>query len=103
MAIEMIQNIKQINSGLELMELKVRIGIHSGPVVAGVIGKYKFAYDLWGASVNMASRMESSGTTNKIQISEITYNIIKNDFEFSERKEVNIKGIGLTNTYFIEL
>jgi len=101
MAIEMIQNIKQINSGLELMELKVRIGIHSGPVVAGVIGKYKFAYDLWGASVNMASRMESSGTTNKIQISEMTYDLVKEYFNCEKRENVDIKGIGLIDTYYV--
>ena len=52
------------------MELKIRIGVHTGTIVAGVIGKNKFAYDLWGATVNMASRMESTGIKNKIQISE---------------------------------
>ena len=103
MAIQMIKSTNHINCNSGLMDIGIRIGIHTGPIVAGVIGKNKFAYDLWGSSVNMASRMESSGIKNKIQISEITYNIIKNDFEFSERKEVNIKGIGLTNTYFIEL
>ena len=77
------------------MELGIRIGIHSGPVVAGVIGKNKFAYDLWGSSVNMASRMESTGTKNKIQISERTYNLLKTYFKFKIRENVDIKGIGL--------
>ena len=101
MAIDMIKTIKKINKELELMELKIRIGIHSGPVVAGVIGKNKFAYDLWGASVNMASRMESSGIKNKIQISKMTHELVKDYFECEVREEVKIKGIGITNTYFV--
>ena len=83
------------------MNVALRIGIHTGPIVAGVIGKNKFAYDLWGSTVNMASRMESTGEKNKIQISESTYHIIKADFKFQKRKEVKVKGIGLVNTYLI--
>ena len=101
MANEMIKTIKNINSKLKIMELNIRIGIHSGPVVAGVIGKNKFAYDLWGATVNMASRMESSGIKNKIQISKMTHELVKDYFEFEVREEVKIKGIGITNTYFV--
>ena len=103
MAIEMIKTIKGINSNLEVMELNIRIGIHSGPVVAGVIGKNKFAYDLWGSTVNMASRMESSGIKNKIQISEETHDLVADFFKFEKRERVEIKGIGLTNTYFVHL
>ena len=73
----MIKVINESNSKIEFMDLSVRIGIHTGPIVAGVIGKNKFAYDLWGASVNMASRMESTGVKNGIQISEATYELIK--------------------------
>ena len=83
------------------MELGIRIGIHSGPVVAGVIGKNKFAYDLWGSTVNMASRMESTGTKNKIQISEKTYNLAKESFKFEKRENVDLKGIGLADTYYV--
>ena len=101
MAIDMIKTINKINSDLKLMELNIRIGIHSGPVVAGVIGKNKFAYDLWGASVNMASRMESSGFKNKIQISERTYELVKDYYKCEIREGVKIKGIGITNTYIV--
>ena len=101
MAIDMIKTINKINSDLKLMELNIRIGIHSGPVVAGVIGKNKFAYDLWGASVNMASRMESSGFKNKIQISERTYELVKDYYKCEIREGVKIKGIGITNTYLV--
>ena len=83
------------------MNVALRIGIHTGPIVAGVIGKNKFAYDLWGSTVNMASRMESTGKKNKIQISDKTYNIVKQDFKFQKRKEVKVKGIGLVNTYIV--
>ena len=101
MAQDMIAIIKSINDSLSIMNVSLRIGIHTGPVVAGVIGKNKFAYDMWGATVNMASRMESTGKKNKIQVSEDTYNIIKGDFDFSKRSKVQIKGIGLVNTYLI--
>ena len=68
----------------------------------GVIGKNKFAYDLWGATVNKASRMESTGDKNKIQVSSETYNLIKTEFEVSEQRDVDIKGLGITKTYIIK-
>ena len=101
MALEMIRSIVKINNESNLMELGIRIGIHSGPVVAGVIGKNKFAYDLWGSSVNLASRMESTGTKNQIQISGNTYNLVKDLYNFKKREKVDIKGIGLTDTYYV--
>ena len=101
MAKEMITTVNNINDDLNAMNVSVRVGIHTGPIVAGVIGKNKFAYDLWGATVNKASRMESSGDKNKIQISSETYNLIKEDFEVIEKREVDIKGLGATKTYIL--
>lgn len=79
----------------------VRIGIHIGQVVAGVIGTKKFSYDIWGDAVNTASRMESSGETGKIQISQKFYEYIKDDYECEYRGQTEIKGKGLMNLYFL--
>lgn len=82
-------------------QLKFRIGINSGSVVAGVIGRKKFAYDLWGDTVNTASRMESQGSGGLIQITEETYNLIKNDFKCELRGKVNVKGKGEINVWYV--
>ncbi|WKY00497.1 hypothetical protein Q1695_014943 [Nippostrongylus brasiliensis] len=81
----------------------LRIGINVGPVVAGVIGLMKPHYDIWGNSVNVASRMDSSGVPGKIQVTEETKNILeKEGFEFECRGEINVKGKGLMTTYFLK-
>jgi len=82
-------------------QLKFRIGINSGSLVAGVIGRKKFAYDLWGDTVNTASRMESHGSGGFIQITEDTYNLIKNDFNCESRGKVNVKGKGEISIWYI--
>jgi adenylate cyclase len=79
----------------------LRIGINTGPVVAGVIGKSKFSYDLWGEAVNLASRMESYGQSHKIQITDSTYHLIKNDFVCLPRGKINVKGTGLVHSYWL--
>ena len=70
---------------------KIRLGIHTGNLVAGVVGKYKFAYDIWGDTVNTASRMESSGIPGEVNISEDTYNLVKEFFDCKSRGKIPVK------------
>ena len=79
----------------------LRIGIHTGPVVAGVIGTRKFAYDLWGDTVNVASRLESNGVPGRIQVSDGLYNRLKHEFLFESRGAVMLKGKGMLDAYFL--
>jgi len=82
--------------------LRARIGIHTGPLVAGVVGKKKFAYDIWGDTVNVAARMESSGVAGKVNVSASTYYWIKGDFECLPRGRVPVKNLGEMDMYFVE-
>ena len=79
----------------------MRIGIASGPVVAGVIGTRKFFYDVWGDAVNTASRMELTGAPGTIQVAEETYELLSDDFVFEERGVVDVRGKGPMRTWFL--
>ncbi|WP_239112679.1 adenylate/guanylate cyclase domain-containing protein [Halomicronema sp. CCY15110] len=83
------------------MPLQLRIGINTGTVVAGVIGIKKFSYDLWGDTVNVASRMESQGKPGKIQVTEATYERLRERFQFTPAQEIEIKGKGPMRTYYL--
>jgi class 3 adenylate cyclase len=81
--------------------LKMRIGICTGPVIAGIIGQNKFIYDLWGDTVNTASRMESHGVPGRTQVAETTYQLLRDHFLFEERGTIEVKGKGAMKTYFL--
>lgn len=100
MALTMQQALKELNSQ-NGHKLEIRIGIHTGPVVAGIIGLKKFAYDLWGDTVNTASRMESQGLSGEIQVSQATYECLKQQYLFEARGSITIKGKGEMNTYLL--
>ena len=101
MALKMYDALAQFNEEYN-ESLDLRIGIHTGPVVAGVMGKKKFTYDLWGDAVNTASRMESHGIPGIVHISAATYEHIKGEFNIEDRGKIEIKGKGLMQTYILK-
>jgi class 3 adenylate cyclase len=85
----------------EGLSLQIRIGINSGAVIGGVIGPKKFTFDLWGDTVNLASRLESTGIPSMIHVSQSTYELTRDLFRYEPRPPVEIKGYGMTETYFL--
>ncbi len=100
MAAEMLEEVRRFNAEAG-HDLELRIGLHSGHVVAGVIGRHKFAYDMWGDAVNVASRMESHGVPGRIHVSEAVAKAVGAEFGVEERGTIEIKGLGPMRTYFI--
>lgn len=101
MALELQKNLSFYNIDSPY-KFQMRIGIHTGPVVAGVIGFKKFSYDVWGDTVNTASRMEANGIAGEIQVSEDVFNLAKNIFCFEQRGKINIKGKGEMQTFLLK-
>lgn len=100
MALGMFDDLIDFNQARKTT-LQMRIGLHSGPVTAGVIGKTKFSFDIWGNTVNTASRMESTGLPGRVQISEAVRQALGTNFELEERELVECKGLGKIQTYFL--
>jgi class 3 adenylate cyclase len=101
MALDMLRVVSRHNQETG-QDLQIRVGIHSGAVIAGVIGKKKFAYDLWGDSVNTAARMESHGIPGEIQVTEATYTLLKPKYHFEERGMIDIKGKGMMKVFLLK-
>ena len=103
-ALEIIEfvNNEKVSNDIVDTQLDIRVGINTGPVVAGVVGSKKFAYDIWGDSVNIASRMETCSEPGKINISENTYKLVKDKFNCNYRGKIEVKNRGLLKMYFVE-
>lgn len=101
MALDMQEALRHLNQQTG-RSLNIRIGIHTGPVVAGVIGLRKFAYDLWGDTVNTASRMESYGIPGEIQVSRTTYECLRQDYWLEERGVISVRGKGEMTTFLLK-
>lgn len=100
LGLEMCREIRELPSR-NGKKIEVRVGINSGPLVAGVIGQTKFHYDLWGDTVNTASRMESHGKPGRVQITQSTYRLIREDFKCEPRGKIQVKGKGDMETWFV--
>ena len=100
-AMEIIHAVTERSNKSSQHNWSIRIGIHTGHLIAGIVGKEKFAYDIWGESVNYASRLESSSEPNRITLSEQTYSRIKDFFECEKRNDISVKGEQKSDMYFL--
>jgi adenylate cyclase len=100
MALDMLEAMRS-SDDVGHLGLELRVGINSGPVVAGVIGRKRFLYDLWGDAVNTASRMESHGTSGRIQITRATYELLADEFECERRGTIMVKGKGEMEAWYV--
>ena len=100
MALEMFESLNVVNQR-HGSQLHLRVGLNSGPVVAGVIGRQKFAFDLWGSTVNLASRMQSAGVPDRVQVSATTYELLQGKFDMTSRGAIACKGLGDVSAYLL--
>jgi adenylate cyclase len=102
-AFEIVEFIEESKKNVEddITNFDIRIGINTGPIVAGVVGIHKFAYDIWGDTVNVASRMETLSNPGRINISENTYELVKDVFQCKYRGEIEVKNRGMMKMYFV--
>jgi class 3 adenylate cyclase len=100
MALDLAEAVGRIDAAVRL-GIAFRIGIHCGPVVAGVIGTKKFIYDIWGDTVNLASRMESLGVSGRVQVTHAVMERLTDSHRFEARGLIDVKGKGPTPTYFL--
>ena len=101
-ALEIRDYMKTYKSEKNGLSFEVRIGINTGSVVAGIVGTKKFQYDIWGDAVNTASRMETACEPGRVNISENTFNLVKNNFNCFYRGEITVKGKGNIKMYFVD-
>jgi adenylate cyclase len=99
-ALAMLAALERVNAAAEV-PFQMRIGIHTGPVVAGVIGSHRFLYDIWGDTVNLASRLESHGLPGRIHVSPQTRQLLEGRYDLEPRGLINLRGIGKIRTAFI--
>ncbi|TJW63891.1 MAG: adenylate/guanylate cyclase domain-containing protein, partial [Mesorhizobium sp.] len=95
----MLDSLRLLASGSD--SFRVRIGVHTGPVIAGLIGRHRFVYDVWGETVNIASRLESQGVADRMQISEATRRALHASWELEPRCTVELRGVGKMETYLV--
>ena len=100
MALDMMEAVECINAA-QGYKLQVRIGMATGPAMAGVVGKHKFLYDLWGSAVNNASRMETHGLPGRIQLADAARQLLDAEFALEERGVIDVKGMGAMRTWFL--
>ena len=99
---EFLDNWKEQRIQFQEPVFEARIGIHTGPIIAGVVGVKKFAYDIWGDTVNVAARMEETSEAGRINVSQSTYELVKDNFKWNFRGAVEMKNRGSMNMYFLE-
>ena len=100
-ALELREALQNLSLGGAEHRLSVRVGINSGPVVAGVIGTHRFLYDMWGDTVNTASRMEAHGEPGRVQVTEDIAQRLGSSFQLEPRGSIEVKGKGPMTTYFV--